>query len=130
MKLKITLFLVSISSFLYSQSPLDSIKQFNYKNHFELILKETKNEKSDYSYSKQLKKFINDEPQTNFEVLTLLIGYSDNENFTPYIDILITDKEIYDLNEDGKFNEAIAFGNKALLTNPFMIKVMRIGVCL
>ncbi|MFC7773060.1 DUF4919 domain-containing protein [Flavobacterium sp. GCM10027622] len=125
MKLKITLFLVSISSYLYSQSPLDSIKQFNYKNHFELILKETKNEKSDYSYSKQLKKFINDEPQTNFEVLTLLIGYSDNENFNPYIDILITDKEIYDLNEEGKFNEAIAFGNKALLTNPFMIKVMR-----
>lgn len=125
MKLRITVLLLLVSTFLYSQSALDTIKKFNYKKHYELILKETKNEKSEYSYLKQLKKFTNDETQTNFEVLTLLIGFSDNENFNPYMDILITDKEIYDLNEEGKFQEAIVYGNKALLKNPFMIKVLR-----
>jgi tetratricopeptide (TPR) repeat protein len=125
MKIKTTFILLIISTFLYSQRPLDTIKQFNYKYHYELILNETKNEKSEYSYLKQLKKFTNNETQSNFEVLTLLIGFSDNENFKPYLDIFSVDKEIYDLNEDGKYQEAIEYGNRVLLKNPFMIKVLR-----
>ncbi|MCL9804953.1 DUF4919 domain-containing protein [Flavobacterium amniphilum] len=125
MKRQLTFILLLISTYLYSQSPLDTIKQFNYKRHYELILKETKNEKSKYSYSTQLKKFTNHEPQSNFEVLCLLIGFSDNENFKPYFDILTIDTEIFNLNENKKFKEAIEYGNKALEINPFRIKVLR-----
>ena len=125
MKRKITFILLLTNLFLFSQSPLDTIKQFSYKKHYNLILKESKNQKSEYYYSKQVTKFINDETQNNFEVLCLMIGFSDNLNFTPYQDILTVDKEIYELNNQGKYIQAIEYGNKVLLKNPFMIKVLR-----
>lgn len=125
MKRHITLILLIFSFGMYAQSPLDTIKQFNYKKHFDLILKESKNENSKYSFSQQVKKYNNDEAQSDFEVLCMLIGFTDNENFTPYRDILTVDKAIYDLNEQEKYAEAIEYGNRVLAKNPFMIKVLR-----
>lgn len=125
MKIKFTFILLIFSTYLYSQSSLDTVKQFNYKKHFEIILKESKNEESKYSYSRQLKKFTSDETQSNFEVLCMLIGFTDNDNFKPYMDILTVDKEIFDLNEKEKYTEAIEYGNRVIAKNPFMIKVLR-----
>lgn len=125
MKLQISLILLIFSSCIHSQSQLDTIKQFNYKKHFEIILNESKNENSKYSFSQQLEKFNNDETQSDFEVLCMLIGFTDNENFKPYLDILTVDKEIYELNEKEKYTEAIEYGNLVLSKNPFMIKVLR-----
>ena len=123
--MKFTFILMILSTYMYSQSSLDTIKQFNYKKHFEIILKESKNTDSNYSYSRQLKKYNNDETQSNFEVLCMLIGFTDNDNFKPYLDILTVDKVIFDLNEKEKYTEAIEYGNKVIEKNPFMIKVLR-----
>lgn len=120
---KYLLILIAFTGICNAQS-LDTIKQFDYKRHFDLIFKETKKKGSNYSYEKQLKKYNNDEPQSNMEVLSMLIGYTDNKAYEPYTDIFI-DKTIYDLNEEGKYDEAIAEGEKTLKSKPFLIKILR-----
>lgn len=120
---KYLLILIAFTGICNAQS-LDTIKQFDYKEHFELILKETKKKASKFSYDKQLKKYNNNEEQTNLEVLSMLIGFTDNKAYEPYTDIFI-DKTIYNLNEEGKFDDAIAEGEKILKTKPFLIKILR-----
>jgi tetratricopeptide (TPR) repeat protein len=81
------------------------------------------NKKNKFFYEKQLKKFMEDKPMSNYEVYLLLIGYTQTENYKPYFNEDL--KSLYDLNNRGKFNEAILKGEEALITNPLKPSIYR-----
>lgn len=97
---------------------------FNYKKHFNLMQKESKDPNSVMFYDKQLKKYTsNDTLQTDNEMLHLLIGYTTKEEYKPYQDLLAANT-LFKLNESGKFQTAKDQAEKILKKNPFHIKVM------
>ena len=97
---------------------------FNYQNDFKTILVRTKDTKDKLSYDKLLKKFkSNDTTMTNYEVLALLIGYTDKPDYKPYQD-LDTEREIYNLNGEKKYKEALDKANKFLKTHPVSLKTL------
>lgn len=97
---------------------------FSYKNDFKKILAKTKDKNDKLSYDKLLKRFDNnDSTLTDYEVLALLIGFTDKPEFKPYVD-LNTERKIYDINGNGKFKEALDSANIFLKTHPLSIKVL------
>ena len=118
MKQTLFLFIVFTNSLVYSQM------SFDYHKQFKIILAETKNESSAFNYTKQLKKFTeNDTLQTDQEVLSLLVGFTANLHYKPYADLLLANA-IYKLNESGKYQDAYVACSKILAQNPFHIPVM------
>jgi len=111
---KLVLFLFPI--FVFCQN------DFNYKKDFDNILKETKNNKSELYYGNLLERFNKiDTTLTNKQVLSLLIGFTDNKFYKPYKDIDFG-RKLYKLNDDNKFDEVIITGNEFLKNHPFDIK--------
>lgn len=97
---------------------------FNYKDDFKTVLAKTKNQNDNLSYDKLLKRFTtNDTTLTDFEVLALMIGFTDKPEFKPYSD-LSKEREIYNINGDGKFQEALDSANVFLKTHPLSVKVL------
>jgi hypothetical protein len=97
---------------------------FNYKDDFNKILDQTKDKNNDLSYEKLLKRFnVNDTTLTDFEVLALLIGFTNKPEFKPYKDI-DTERKIYDINGDGEFQDALDCANIFLKTHPLSVKVL------
>lgn len=97
---------------------------FNYKDDFQKILAKTKDPNDNLSYDKLLKRFsVNDTTLTDFEVLALLIGFTDKPAFKPYTDLSI-ERKIYDINGEGKFKEALDSATIFLQTHPFSVKVL------
>ena len=97
---------------------------FNYKDDFKKVIAKTKDTNDNLSYDKLLKRFsVNDTTLTDFEVLALLIGFTDKPDFKPYADLSI-ERKIYDINGDGKFKEALDSANIFLQTHPFSVKVL------
>lgn len=97
---------------------------FNYKNDFKKLLAQTKSKKSELSYEKLLNRFkSNDEALTDFEVLVLLIGFTDQPEYKPYID-LSTEREIYQLNGEGKYQESLEKANLFLEKHPLNVKTL------
>ncbi len=81
--------------------------EFNYNNDYNKILSQTNDSSSNLFYDKLLNRFNkNDTTLSDYEVLCLLIGYTDNIYFKPY-NYLKTEREIYDLNDEGKYNIVI-----------------------
>jgi len=102
MKLLFIFLFISITTVIIGQE-----FEFNYQNDFNKILEETNDSSSSLYYEKLLTRFTrNDSTLTDFEILALLIGFTDSEYFFPY-HYLTTEREIYNLNGDRKFNEAI-----------------------
>lgn len=122
MKLYFSLLCLLLFGAISAQSPTDGTT-FDYTKDFKTLLAETKKSGSPYYYETQLKKFNDGAEQTDMEVLTLLIGFTDNEHYQPYKDIFV-DKALYDLNEEGKYIEVIEKSDRILAANPFLIKVM------
>jgi len=92
--------------------------EFNYHKDYEKILGQTNDTTSNLHYDKLLKRFQNnDTTLTDFEVLALLIGFTDNEHFKPY-SYLSTERKIYSLNGNGKYKEALEMSNSFLLNVP------------
>jgi len=117
MKQLIILFSI-IPFFIFSQ------EHFNYKKDFENILKETKSKKSEFYYDRLLERYNKiDTTLTNKQMLSLLIGFTDNKNYKPYKDIDFG-RNLYKLNEDEKFDEVIKNGNEFLKTHPFDLKTL------
>lgn len=82
--------------------------EFDHNKDFEKILSETIDTSSTLHFDKLLKRFqYNDITLTDFQVLALLIGFTRNEHFKPY-NYLTSEREIYALNDKGKYQEAIA----------------------
>lgn len=98
--------------------------KFNYQDDFKQILRQTKEPTNDLAFEKLLQRFqVNDTTMTDYEVLALMIGFTDKAAYKPYKDIT-TEREIYSLNEDEKYQEAIDKGLKFIETNPLSVKVL------
>jgi len=114
------LFLITFSMTLtvFGQS------SFNYQTDFEKILAQTKDTSNNLFYDYLLTRFItNDTTLTDYEVLALLIGYTDKAEYKPYTD-LTTERKIYEINGDGKYYEAMDSANIFLMTHPLSVKVI------
>jgi Domain of unknown function (DUF4919) len=97
---------------------------FNYQTDVKNILAKTKDEKDNLYYEKLLKRYdVNDTTLTNFEILSLLIGYTDKKEYKPYED-LDMEREIYKLNGEGKFQEGLDKGLTFIKTHPFSVKTL------
>lgn len=97
---------------------------FNYNSDFKNILAKTKSPSDNLSYDKLLKRFsVNDTTLSNFEVLALLIAYTDKPEFKPYRDIN-DERKIFVMNDNGKFQEAIDSANLFLKLHPLSVKVL------
>ena len=106
------LLLLSVGQIVYGQTT------FNYKDDYKKVLAKTKDQNNNLSYDKLLKRFsANDTTLTDFEVLALLIGFTDKPEFKPYTD-LNKEREIYKLNGEDKFQAALDSANIFLKKHP------------
>jgi len=97
---------------------------FNYKDDFKKVLDKTKDQNNNLSYEKLLKRFsVNDTTLTDFEVLALLIGFTDKPEYKPYDD-LSTEREVYKLNGEKKYKEGLELGLKFIKTHPLSVKTL------
>jgi len=97
---------------------------FSYKEDFKKVLAKTKDQNDNLSYDKLLKRFTaNDTTLTDFEVLALLIGFTDKPEYKPYQD-LDTEREVYKLNGEKKYQEGLDSANKFLKTHPLSVKTL------
>lgn len=97
---------------------------FNYKDDFQKVLAKTKDINDKLSYSKLLKRFTaSDTTLTDFEVLALLIGFTDKPEYKPYDD-LTTEREVYKLNGEKKYQEGLDKANEFLKTHPLSVKAL------
>lgn len=104
--------------------PAYAQKSFNYKNDFNKILLRTKDTGDSLAYDKLLQRFkANDTTLTDFEVLALLIGFTDKPQYKPYNN-LSTERYIYRLNGEGKFREGLDSANAFLKTHPLSVKTI------
>jgi len=96
---------------------------FEYKN-FKTILARTKDSGDSLFYDKLRKRFVsNDSSLSHAEVLTLMIGFTAQPAYKPYRD-LDTEREVYRLNNVGKFGDALALENKFLKEHPVSVKTI------
>lgn len=122
------MYLKIIATYLILWSQMSQItfcqETFNYKDDFKNILEQTKKENSDLAYNKLLNRFnVNDTTLTDYEVLALLIGFTAQPAYKPY-DVLTQERDIYNLNDVGKYQEGLKMANEFLETNPFNIKTL------
>lgn len=97
---------------------------FSYKDDFDKVLLKTKDPDGALSYEKLAKRFhANDTTMTDFEVLAMMIGFTDSKEYKPYEDVLI-EREIYSLNEEEKYQEAFDAGIEFIETHPLSVKVL------
>lgn len=93
-------------------------QEFNYNRDYKDILAQTLDEKSELNYDKLLVRFnANDTTLTSPEVLALLIGFTVNPNYKAYTDLTV-EREVYALNDDGNYKEAIKKGLSFNKTHP------------
>ena len=113
-----TIIFLFFASFMFGQ------KTFNYTKDFKLILAKTKDKTNELSYDKLLVRFKkNDTTLTDYQVLALLIGFTDMSAYKPYAD-LAKERNIYDLNGKGKYKEGLASADSFLKTHPLSQKVL------
>ncbi|WP_224998736.1 DUF4919 domain-containing protein [Cesiribacter sp. SM1] len=106
-----------MSGLAYSQDKV----AFDYTNDYGSILKLTKDPNSEIFYDKLFKRFEDgDTTLTNYEMIALQIGYTDNPKYWPYQDISL-EREIWDLNEKKEFEKAKSKLDTLLTNNPFSI---------
>lgn len=97
---------------------------FNYNDDFKKLLARTNDPNDNLNYDKLLKRFaVNDTTLSDFEVLSLLIGFTDNPAYKPYADIAI-ERKIYDINGEGEYKKALESANEFLQTHPLSVKVL------
>lgn len=93
-------------------------QDFDYKRDFEKLLKQSKDKESKLYYPTLLKRFNDgDSTLTDYEVIALEIGFTDNENYKPY-ESLDRERSIKKLLGEEKYAEAIDSCNALLATYP------------
>ena len=119
--LKVILILIICSSAIQAQDTID----FKYSRDYAKIIALTKKDTSGLYFPDLYKRFAAaDTTLTNYEVLALQIGYTDNDNYWPYQDIEM-EREIWGLNEQKKYKEAIMTCDTLLRKNPFNLLACR-----
>lgn len=97
---------------------------FDYQKDFNTILEKTKDPKNNLAYDKLLKRFVtNDTTLIDYEVLALLIGFTAKPEYKPYDD-LKTEREIYKLNGEKKYQEGLNKASEFLKTHPLSVKAI------
>jgi Domain of unknown function (DUF4919) len=92
--------------------------EFDYHKDYDKIFDQSNDTSSSLHYNKLLIRFQdNDTSLTDFEVLALLIGFTDNQYFKPY-SYLKTEREIYSLNGNRKYEEALSMCDSFLVYVP------------
>ncbi len=111
---------------LKSQNSVDStIQTFNYKKDFKTILMNSQDQESNLFYEKLLKRFQdNDSSLTNYEMLALMIGFTENPKYKPMED-MEKEVEIFDHNNAKEFSEAIEKSKSYLQGHPLSLLVLR-----
>jgi len=84
---------------------------------FENLAKQTADEKSPFFYKDLLSKFNTDNELTDEQVYMLLIGFAQQDTYKPYTQEA---DQVYDLNNQEKFDEAISKANELLKANPLL----------
>jgi hypothetical protein len=116
--------LLSVVLFLVLGQRAIGQTQFSYKDDFQRILAKTKDRDNELFYDKLLERFyLNDPNLTDFEVLSLLIGFTDKPEFKPY-QYLETERKIYDINGEGQYKQALDSATTFLKTHPLSVKVL------
>lgn len=91
---------------------------FSYETDYPKVLTRTQEQSDKLYYPKQLKRFLRNDPTlSNYEVLALLVGFTANSNFDAYGD-LKAERAIYQLNDQGKYREAVKKGRSFNKTHP------------
>lgn len=85
--------------------------------NFENLAKQTMDEKSPFFYKNLLTKFNANSELTDEQVYMLLIGFAQQDAYNPYTQEA---DQVYELNSQGKFDEAITKANELLRTNPLL----------
>lgn len=116
MKTSICLLLILIGSNSFAQTA------FSYQKDFPKILEETREVEGDLAFHKLYERFQKqDKSLTDYEVLALLIGFTAQPEYLPY-DNLLQQREIFELNVAGKFEEARQMGQTFVKSHPFNIR--------
>jgi hypothetical protein len=97
---------------------------FNYNEDFKKILVRTKDSNDSLFYDKQIKRFTsNDSTLSPGEVLALMIGFTDKPAYKPFRD-LDTEREVYRINNIGKYDQALELENRFLKDHPLSVKAI------
>jgi len=105
------IFIISIAGISYSQI-------FSYSNDYAAIKKRSIDKKDDIYYPKLLKRFnVDDSTLTNYQVLCLLIGFTNDPNYHPQYDLMV-EANIYHLNGIKEYSKALALADSFLVTHP------------
>lgn len=124
MRIIFTVFLLFLGANAFEQTPPVS-PPFNYQRDFKTILEQTKEKTSDLYYQKLLIRFLNnDSALTRAETLALMIGYTENPHYKPYED-MGTEKEIFDMNEEGDYEGALVESKNYLQKHPLSLRVLK-----
>ena len=119
MKNIIIIFILSCSINSFGQT------HFDYQKDFKLILAKTKDSSSNLGYDKLLARFkANDTSMSKYEVLALMIGFTDLPDYKPYDDIDI-EKEIFVLNDNGNYEDAKIEADSFLSAHPLSLRVLK-----
>ncbi len=109
----------------FSQGSTPAPVAFNYQRDFRMILDKTKDKGSDLYYQKLLIRFLNnDSSLTRAETLALMIGFTEERNYKPLKNMAV-EQEIFDLNEEGEYEEALAMSKTYLQKNPLSLRILK-----
>lgn len=96
---------------------------FDYKRDFKPFLEQSQDRQSPLYYQKLLYRFLQrDTSITNMEMLVLMIGYTEDPHYKPF-ENMEPEKEIFDLNEEGRYDEAVTKSISYLQKNPLSLRV-------
>ena len=91
---------------------------FTYHSDYPKLLARTQARSDKLYYPELVKRFVrNDSTLTDFEVLALLIGFTADKNYRAYPDLEV-ERKLYDLNDQGRFREAVRKGRSFNKTHP------------
>ena len=106
---------------LFALAALPTVGQeysFTYHTDYPRLLARTQARADALFYPKQLKRFVqNDTSLTDYEVLALLVGFTADKNYHPYPDLAV-ERNLYRLNDQGKYREAASKGRSFNKTHP------------
>ncbi|WP_123910393.1 DUF4919 domain-containing protein [Flavobacterium covae] len=110
--------------FFFSFSNISYGQEFDYNRDFKEILKENQNKSSKLYFKTLLDRFEkNDSTLTNYEVIALQIGFTDNEYYKPY-ENLDKEREILKLIKDKEYEKAIQISDDFLKSNPLNLTAL------
>lgn len=108
------------SSLLFAQ---EEPEEFLYYKHYNELLAESTNKKSDYHFDKLYEMYVEDKDLTEYQTLALLIGYTNKEIYKPEEQDGLESRIIYGIDND-KFSMAQKAVDELLEINPFNLTAL------